>query len=570
MAAPELFANNFAAQLQSGIAAGDTTITLTTAVPSALQASGQWRAIIQDSLGTEYVIIPGGQAGPTVTGVTRGAEGSTATSHPAGAWVTHVVSAGALNNLIGIGSTFTGTILGGTGDNLTNQLASPATGQLLEFAIGTVASPDTTLNPVLKVNRTLSLTSAVVTGDAGEQAAAIHGITKGDANTQIQTVGVLGSAQNYGTAKGSTDSPDACAVYGLGRILGSGIGVGIGGFFRGQADSANGLMTGLQAQTYNNTGRDDNVATSNFANSAIMWLWAAGPNRTGEGVSFANPFGQQTDVGWHFVGQTPAGFARTDASCATTNASKTVTDANCVAGDLGRVVTGTGIPSNTIVTSVTAGTSFTISQNATATNNPVSLTLTQTGPTRTADIQSDSAALTSILIGGSHNIALATKQGAGPVIIGGTTIQAGAALEVQATTAQRPLASVGTPSTVGNISLFIQNSTSGSEYFAVSSTNGILTGTVSGDTGVRVITSSAFWHVGGTVSTIKVGQANTLGFFNVTAVAQQAGTGNTTTVAAGSTTSVFTNTTFSGGVGSTGYTVGDIVKALKNYGLLAQ
>ena len=440
---------------------------------------------------------------------------------------------------------------GSTGDKLTNQLASPALGQLIELAQGTSGSPDTTLSPVVKVNRTLSLLSAAVTGDAGEQAAAIHGITKGDVNTQIQTVGILGSASNLGTTKGSTDSPDACAVYGLGRILGSGIGVGIGGFFRGQADTANGLMTGLQAQTYNNTGRDDNVSTTNFANSAIMWLWADGPNRTGEGVSFANPFGQQVDVGWHFVGQTPAGFARTDANCGTTSTSKTVTDAACVANDLGRVVTGVGIPSNTVVTSVTPGVSFTISQAATATNNPVSLTLTVTGPTRTADIQTDSAALTSILIGGSHNIAIATKPTAGPVIVAGTTIQSGAALEVQATSTPRPLASIGTPSSVANLSLYIQNSTSVSEYFAVSTTNGILTGTASGDTGVRVATTNAFWHVGGTTSTIKVGQANTLGFFNATAVAKQSVTGALSTVTDANAKAVLTS----------------IITALSNYGL---
>lgn len=60
-----------------------------------------------------------------------------------------------------------------------------------------------------------------------------------------------------------------------------------------------------------------------------------------------------------------------------------------------------------------------------------------------------------------------------------------------------------------------------------------------------------------------------IGFYSTNTVAQQNGTGNTHTVAAGSTTNVFTNTTFDGSTGSTAYTVGDIVKALKNYGLLA-
>jgi len=46
-------------------------------------------------------------------------------------------------------------------------------------------------------------------------------------------------------------------------------------------------------------------------------------------------------------------------------------------------------------------------------------------------------------------------------------------------------------------------------------------------------------------------------------------TGNTHTVTAGSATTVFTNTTFDGSVGSKAYTVGDIVAALKKMGVLA-
>lgn len=60
-----------------------------------------------------------------------------------------------------------------------------------------------------------------------------------------------------------------------------------------------------------------------------------------------------------------------------------------------------------------------------------------------------------------------------------------------------------------------------------------------------------------------------VGFYGATPVAQQTNPGNTHTTAAGATTSVFTNTAFDGGTGSKGYTIGDLVLALKSLGLIA-
>lgn len=65
---------------------------------------------------------------------------------------------------------------------------------------------------------------------------------------------------------------------------------------------------------------------------------------------------------------------RVDASCGTTNTSPVVTDAAITANDVGKPVTGTGIPANTTIIGVTPGVSFTMSANATATGT-VSVTL---------------------------------------------------------------------------------------------------------------------------------------------------------------------------------------------------
>lgn len=65
------------------------------------------------------------------------------------------------------------------------------------------------------------------------------------------------------------------------------------------------------------------------------------------------------------------------------------------------------------------------------------------------------------------------------------------------------------------------------------------------------------------------GTAAMIGFLGATAVVRQNTTGTTQQTAAGSGAAVKVDSTTTGGTGSTAYTVGDIVLALKNYGLLA-
>jgi hypothetical protein len=64
--------------------------------------------------------------------------------------------------------------------------------------------------------------------------------------------------------------------------------------------------------------------------------------------------------------------------------------------------------------------------------------------------------------------------------------------------------------------------------------------------------------------------ADKVGFFGQDPVAQPSSAGETTGFTAGAGTGANDDSTFTGNVGSTAYTVGDIVKHLKNLGLLAE
>lgn len=61
-----------------------------------------------------------------------------------------------------------------------------------------------------------------------------------------------------------------------------------------------------------------------------------------------------------------------------------------------------------------------------------------------------------------------------------------------------------------------------------------------------------------------------IGFYGLTPLVQPSSAGETTGFTAGSGTAANDDSTFTGNVGSTAYTVGDIVKHLKNLGLIAQ
>lgn len=84
------------------------------------------------------------------------------------------------------------------------------------------------------------------------------------------------------------------------------------------------------------------------------------------------------------------------------------------------------------------------------------------------------------------------------------------------------------------------------------------------------VTISSGAASGGTAGAVNIQTATggKIGFFNTSAIVQPSGNGTQATSAAGATGTVYLNTTLTGGVGSTAYTVGDVVKCLKQLGLI--
>lgn len=88
---------------------------------------------------------------------------------------------------------------------------------------------------------------------------------------------------------------------------------------------------------------------------------------------------------------------------------------------------------------------------------------------------------------------------------------------------------------------------------------------------MAMVTSNLRQLSSGSTDGITMGLSATdkISFFGQTTGTQPTTTTNVHTVAAGATTAVYTNTTFDGSIGSTAYTLGDVVRALKLLGLIA-
>jgi len=141
------------------------------------------------------------------------------------------------------------------------------------------------------------------------------------------------------------------------------------------------------------------------------------------------------------------------------------------------------------------------------------------GATATADITSASTATNCLLITGARSgtqSAIAIGAGAGGISIGSGVLQASTALLsiVAPNSAARPLMTFGSSVNNQSYSAYFRNS-AGLHELAIGSGALLTGGSASGGDAFWIVsTATKAFHVGGTISTIAVNQANQLMFFN--------------------------------------------------------
>ncbi len=159
------------------------------------------------------------------------------------------------------------------GDNLaTYAVWDPRRWALYE---GTAAAPITAAGPTVKISKVENISTATMGGNQvdNECNAVVRVIVENVATSQAQLCAIMGTAEGMSTTAGS----DIVGLYGIGRVTGSGVGIGCGLFVEGRRDTATGTAQGTEIHVTNET-TTDGVFVSNGIGTA-MGAWVTGSTK---------------------------------------------------------------------------------------------------------------------------------------------------------------------------------------------------------------------------------------------------------------------------------------------------
>ncbi len=455
MSPTELFADNFTTQLAAPILVSDLTITVAGPAPTTLQASGTFRVLVD----SELMVVTAGAAG-TVWTVVRGAgTGETPTPtpvpHAAGAVVAQVLTEGGLLNALANAEAIAATASTAAVATETTR-ATTAEGSLRTL----VAAASVPSNSLLQ-----GMAAKPLMGTPPTFGARVTGLNSGTEAAGSTIPGSTAVKPNYAAPRLDT----TFRFNGPFNYLSANSGIDCGAF---QATTPGGVgPTGMYGTIdYEFVGRIFELRMRDHTATQYLTVWVSkngGPFLAhtdpdapmtllapGDGGYYLQPVDMLSRASYRiklegealsFGGIRYNGTARTDSGASATSGIPTITDASVVASDAGRIVTGTGIPSGTIVGTVAAGVSFTLVDSA---GNPVNTTGVVTGVTLAADTLRAPSWTTSRMLSFTDSYGVG---GGGPAVRTDSGATAGSGVSIitdaaiLATDVNRPVSGTGIP-----------------------------------------------------------------------------------------------------------------------------
>jgi len=435
---------------------------------------------------------------------------------------------------------------------ISNAESFPQTGADTVFFVSGSESEKTVFGGAAKISGSLSTDGSVSLGDSADDAVTVAGdltVNGGDLNTTSSTFNLLQSASilNIGTTPATRavnlGTADAIQAVTIGSIFGASSLVL-------EAGTGNMLLTGSTSTTYT-IGGETGTGTLTLGRST-----ESNTIDIGNGSVTAISRVQTVNIGTNAssLGSALISIGSIGGSSSTTiaaNSQLTLTGSTGTAyiiggqGQAGTITLGRSTSANTInIGSAGNNTSNTQTINIGGGAGTSAVSLGATTGTSALNLQAGTG---NVFITGATttNYTIGSAAGTGTITVGQSTAT--------------NIISIGSAgnSTANTQTVFIANG-SGASTVTIGS-NAAHTG----KTTIQAGTNSG----GGVVVAQSSGR---LGFFGLsTPVTIQGATGDTSVSSAGSTNNVFRNTTFTGGAGATAYTIGDIVKALKVYGLIS-
>src|SRR5271156_490677 len=193
------------------------------------------------------------------------------------------INAGSLDTLTGLGSATipqflyraTGSVYGGSFLGTSQDQYNNYAGQW-EISKGTAGALDTTVGPMVKLSRTGSPPSVSCAGSADSECdAALAVYAVGTSTATDQTTAGYFASQSASVATGSTDG-DSVGIIGSGRVTGSGVGLGTGGYLEGRRDTTTGSSIGAEIRNENITASNCSYNTTGIGGCDGLWITTSG------------------------------------------------------------------------------------------------------------------------------------------------------------------------------------------------------------------------------------------------------------------------------------------------------